>query len=61
MIKIQPGKTGAALAAMLVSVSTLSAGTYVVTTSADSGNGSLRQAILNANSHCGGDITFYKV
>ena len=45
----------------LLTTSTLSAGTYTVTTTADSGPGSLRQAILSADTHGGGDITFFKV
>ena len=35
--------------------------TYVVTTTADSGTGSLRQAIKNANSHAGADVIDFNI
>src|SRR6185369_23171 len=42
-------------------LSTLQAGTFVVTNTLDSGAGSLRQAVLDANSNGGGTITFSNV
>lgn len=61
MTKSTLNKISAAIGVAVLATSKLSAGTYVVTTTADSGPGSLRQAILSANAGCGGDITFYKV
>ena len=54
-------RAGLALAALAVTASSASAGaasgqTFVVTTTADSGSGSLRQAILDANANPGADV-----
>ena len=52
-------RTPALLLAGVLLAPPLSAATYVVTTTADSGAGSLRQAILDANGNAGADtITF---
>ena len=53
------GAVHAAAAALAIGGAAASAATYTVTTTADSGPGSLRQAITNANGHSGADgITF---
>ena len=46
---------------VVATATNLFAGSFIVSNTADSGNGSLRQAILNANAHCGGAITFSRV
>lgn len=61
MTKSNLSKIRAVIGVTVLATSTLSAGTFMVTTTSDSGSGSLRQAILNANAHGGGDITFFKV
>ena len=48
--------TGLALLALVVSAS---ANTYTVTKTADSGTGSLRWAITQANTHAGGDLVTF--
>src|SRR5688572_4926062 len=45
----------------VVSISTLAADTYPVTNTNDSGAGSLRQAIIDANSHSGLDIISFNI
>jgi len=47
--------------ALLGCASFLNGATFTVTTTADSGTGSLRQAILDANEIAGGDIVFSNV
>src|ERR1700729_2177239 len=54
------GKIRAAIGVTLLATSTLSAATFIVSNTGDSGGGSLRQAILNANSG-GGNIVFSNV
>ena len=49
------------LIATVIAASNLFAGLFIVDNTADSGSGSLRQAILNANAHCGSTITFFRV
>src|ERR1700722_6745601 len=50
------------LVATITAASNLfAASLYVVSSTADSGSGSLRQAILNADTHGGGVITFFRV
>jgi hypothetical protein len=61
MTKLTFKKAYFAVGIAALATSTLSAGTYVVNNTADSGNGSLRQAILSANGHGGGEIIFFKV
>lgn len=48
----------AVIGATALATTTLPAATYVVSSTADSGGGTLRQAILDANSGGGGDIVF---
>lgn len=50
-----------AVAAVLLSTATLEAATYTVTTTADSGAGSLRQAILDANANPGTDTINFAI
>jgi hypothetical protein len=50
-----------ASAIISLTASTLSAATFVVSNTSDSGSGSLRQAMLNANAGGGGDIIFSNV
>ena len=52
---------GLFLATGLLSVSAASATTYTVTTTADSGPGSLRQAILDANGNVGADTIQFNI
>ena len=49
------------LAALFLAASRLSALTYSVTNTSDSGAGSLRQAMLDANAHVGADIIDFNV
>ena len=50
-----------ATAVIALAASTLAAATFVVSNASDSGNGSLRQAMLNANAGGGGDVVFSNV
>ena len=50
-----------AIAASILVVSTAGANTYTVTTTADSGAGSLRQAILDANANVGADTISFNI
>jgi hypothetical protein len=52
--------TNIALAALL-SAAALSANTYTVTSTADAGAGTLRQAILDANAHAGADTIAFNI
>src|SRR5580698_3645849 len=61
MTKSNLRKICAAIGVTALTTTNILAGTYVVTTTSDSGSGSLRQAILSANAHGGGQITFFKV
>src|ERR1051326_4108678 len=51
------------LAALLVgsSVAVAAANTFTVTNTNDSGNGSLRQAITDANNHAGADVIDFNI
>ena len=49
------------VAALFLAASRLSALTYFVTNTSDSGAGSLRQAMLDANAHAGADIIAFNV
>jgi hypothetical protein len=46
---------------ILIGIPALQAATFTVTTTADSGAGSLRQAILDANANVGGDVIEFNV
>jgi len=59
-MKLLFGKICVAIGVAALSASSLSAATFIVNTTADSGAGSLRQAILSANAG-GGDIIFSNV
>src|SRR5690349_18868836 len=50
-----------ALAVLLLAAGRLSAATYTVTNAADSGAGSLRQAILDANANPGADTIVFNI
>ncbi|HWC65813.1 MAG TPA: hypothetical protein VG777_07005 [Thermoanaerobaculia bacterium] len=55
------GAVRAAAAALAIGGAAASAATYTVTTTADSGPGSLRQAITNANGHSGADVIAFAI
>jgi hypothetical protein len=55
------GAFRAAAAAAAIGGAAASAATYTVTTPADSGAGSLRQAIANANAHPGADVIAFAI
>jgi len=54
-------RTGALFAALLLAAAVAAANTYTVTSTADSGAGSLRQAILDANANPGADTIAFNI
>ena len=57
----RPGRTVSAIAALLLGGTVAGAMTFTVTSTADTGAGSLRQAILDANGNAGADAISFNI